>query len=170
METPEKDGQAFIEVGAATMHLGPDSLVIYQPRYINAAKTRIRAIVRMPDGKLTEMEANKDDTAAALIRDVFCQYSEAELEMFTHREFCILDKLRILNQRMAEDKKITDEREEVFQAKAKALALPQIRDHKDNEVRRAIRRAGSAYEVMALVIIALTEKKETVPANDSELS
>ena len=160
METATTSQQALIEVGVATMHLGPDSLVIYQPRYTDANKTRIKAIVRMPDGKLTEMEADKSDARAALIRDVFSQYSEAELEMFTHREFCILGKLRELNQRMIEDKKKTDEREEVFQAKAKALALPQIRDHQDKEVRGSIRRASSAFEVMALTVAALTDAKK----------
>ena len=100
--TPTATPQTYIEVGTDNMHLGPDSLVIYQPRYMDSTKKRIKAIVRMPDNKLVEMEANKDDSSAALIRDVLAQYSEAELEMFTHREMCISEKLRELNQRMME--------------------------------------------------------------------
>lgn len=156
----QNETQSYIEVGVDKIHLGPDSLVIYQPRYTDASKKRIKAIVRMPDGKLTEMEADKADSRAALIRDVMFQYSEVELEMFTHREFCILEKLRQLNARIAEDKKRDTEREETFQAKAKALALPQIREHKDKAVRQKIRRATSAFEVMALTVAALTEKSE----------
>lgn len=150
-----------IEVGIGTMHFGPDSLVVYHPRYTDASRTKIKAIVRMQDGALVEMEANKADQQAGLIRDVRLQYSEAEIEMFTHREFCVLEKMRELNHRMMEDKKKTEEREEIFQAKAKALALQQIRDHKDPEIRRQIRRASSAFEVMALTVAALTVKLDT---------
>ena len=38
--------------------------------------------------------------------------------------------------------------------------MPQIRDHKDKNVRANIRKASSTFEVMAYVVAALTEKSE----------
>lgn len=155
----QKKVDSYIEVSASNMHLGPDSLVVYHPRYIDAAKTKIKAIVRTQDGKLVEMEASKSDSSAGLIRDIFCQYSEPELEMFTHRENCILQKLHDLNQRMQEDKKITDQREELFQAKSMALALPAIKDHADKELKHKIRKANSTFEVMAIVVTSMVQNQ-----------
>lgn len=164
MEIVKDTAEQSIQVGIETIHLGPDSLVVYHPRYTDASKKRIKAIVRQPDGTLVEFEADRNDDRAGLILDVFCQYSEAEIEMFTHREFCIQQKMGELNERAIEDRRIAAEREETFQAKAKALAMPQIRDHQNPQVRRDIRRAHSAFEVMALTVAAISPANfTTVP-------
>lgn len=157
MELVTDAPETRIQVGTDTIHLGPDSLVVYHPRYADPTKKRIKAIVRRLDGTFAELEAERDDERSGLIRDVFAQYSEAEIEMFTHRENCVLEKLRLVNERQAEDRRIAAEREDTFQAKAKALALPQIRNHHDEQLLRAIRRATSAFEVMALTVAALTQ-------------
>lgn len=169
MELVKDSPEAVIKVGTETIHLGPESLVVYQPRYADAAKTRIKAIVRRLDGSFAELEAAKDDQTAGLIRDVFAQYSEGEIEMFTHRENCVLEKLRVRNERQAEDRRIAADREETFQAKAKALALPQIRNHADPAIVRGIRRASSAFEVIALTVAALTNSptKNSPPTGES---
>lgn len=130
------------------------SLGVYQPRYTDPQKTRIKAIVRLPNGKFVEMEAAKSDHRSDLIRDVFSQYSEAEIESFTERERKFQEQKDKLAAQAAEDHRLMEEREIAFQAKAKALELPEVVNCPDKRVARKIRRSKSAFEVAGWLAVA----------------
>lgn len=136
------------------IQLEADSFLIYQPRYVDEKKTRIKAIVRLPNGQIMEMEANRADTKSTLIRDIFSQYSAEEIELFSAREQQVVaQKVRIETQ-AAEDRRLEEEREVTFQAKTKALEIPEVKDCPDPRVARKIRKARSAFEVAGWLAVA----------------
>jgi hypothetical protein len=141
---------------AEGIRLQADSRLIYQPRFTNEERTRIRAIVRLKDDRLVEMEADVADSRSSLIRDAFLQYSREEIERFTVREEQVLSKKREIDLRIAEDQRIEEERQVTFLAKTKALEMPEVRDCGDPRIPRQIRRAKSAFEVAAWVSLALS--------------
>lgn len=151
------------------IQLTPDSRIVYQPRYANAEKTAIRAIVRGPDGRLTEMEARRDAVPKhPMIRDVFLQYTEADLDRFTELEAKVTEAKRRLDQRVAEDKARQAEKDVTFLAKTKALELPEVAACKDPRIARKIRRAKSSFEVGAWVTLALLQSLESTTADAAE--
>src|SRR5690348_13803129 len=114
----EEDAMAFSENDAAfEIRFIPDSLLVYHPRYANPERTRIRAIVRLKDERLIEMEADIADPLSPLIRDVFFQYSREQIEWLTQREAEALRKKHEIEQRALEDKLREEEREVTFHAK-----------------------------------------------------
>ncbi len=144
-----------IEISIDRINLNPDSRYIYHPRYINTEKTILKAIVRFPDGSLNEIEAKKDDRNSALIRDIYLQYSEAEIEMYTHRELCMQSKMKVLFERHQEDQKRQEHLAKLFQAKTEALQIDCIQKSTDKTISRKIRSAKTATEVYGLVAMAL---------------
>ena len=71
------------EVAAQGIQLFNDSAEVFHPHFSNEKKTRIKAVVRLPDGSFREMEADLADSKSPFVRDVTAQYSMAEIEMFT---------------------------------------------------------------------------------------
>jgi hypothetical protein len=139
------------------LQLSPDSPYVYHPRWSNAEKTKLRAIVRMPDGRLSEVEASRDDKRSPLLRDILAQYTEDEIQLFTDRHNLLAEAGRQRDQRMAEDRKAEAEREETARAKATALNIPAVRDLADKRFRSRILRARSPLEVSAWTALALME-------------
>ncbi|MBI3507543.1 MAG: hypothetical protein HY059_22130 [Proteobacteria bacterium] len=149
MNAPSKDIQ-----------LDPDSMIVYQPRWVGEGKTRIRAIVRGPDGRFGELEVNVDSKRSSLLRDILCQYSEAEIDAFTSREARVLETARRVSEETAEDKRLAEEREIAFQAKTKALALDEVKNCPDPRVLRKIRKSKSAFEVAGWLAVAFIKSLE----------
>lgn len=139
--------------------LSPDSPWVYHPRYSNAEKTRLRAIVRLPDGRITEVGADRSDTRSPLIRDIFAQYSEDEIAYFTTRHERMASAKQELDLRVNEDRRVNSVREATAAAKAQALEIPEIRNSNDPLIKRKIRTAKSTVEVNAWVAVALFEAK-----------
>jgi hypothetical protein len=143
------------------IQLSPDSRVVYQPRWASADKKVVRAIVRAPDGKLTEMEGRLDAVPKhPLVRDVFLQYEEADLDRNSAWESRVLEVKRALDARLAEYKAKQAEKDVTFLAKTKALELPEVVACKDPRVARKIRKARSSFEVGAWVTVALLKALE----------
>ncbi|RZA07955.1 MAG: hypothetical protein EOP11_06310 [Proteobacteria bacterium] len=147
------------------------SLAVYQPRFTDAQKTKIKGIVRLPDGKILEMEGLKADRRSAFIQDVLSQYTEAEIESFTEREKKFLAQKEKIAAQATEDMRLMEEREITFQAKAKALELPEVINCPDKRVGRKIRKSKSAFEVAGWLAVAFVKSLEAEgPAESSEAS
>jgi len=146
-----------------------DSMIVYQPRYADDKKTRVHAIVRAPDGRITDMEADIKDKSNPFIRDVFLQYTVAEIEAFTARETEIRAERARIESDLEEDRRTAEEREIAFQAKTKALEIPEVKDCKDPRIARRIRKARSAYEVAGWIAVAFIQSldAEERPAENS---
>ena len=141
--------------------LSPDSRLVFQPRWANAEKTAVRAILRGPDGRLTEMEGRLGTQPKhPLVRDTFAQYSPADLDRNTEHEARVLEAKRKLDQRVVEDKAKQADKDVNFLAKTKALELPEVIACKDPRVARKIRKARSPFEVGAWVTVALLQSLE----------
>ncbi len=151
-----------VEIDPAKIRLFNNSRDIYQPYYVDEARVLIRAIVRGPDGRLTEVDATKEDPQSDLYRDIYAQYSETEIEMFTHREWLVSQKRRERDEKLREDDRIEDARETLAVAKAQALEIVAVRDCADREIPRLIRKAKNPIEVQAWTAIALTKSRELI--------
>jgi|GEM_PF-3231877 len=155
----ETISEQHISVGPEQISLRPDSRWIFQPRYVDSEKTILTAIVRFPDGSLREMEGHRDDNDSPLVRDISLQYSEAEIELFTHRENC----MRLKADEMAKNAKEDQAREEhmarLFEAKTEALAIPEVKTAEASITRR-IRSAKSKTEVFALVAMVMMQARQ----------
>lgn len=134
-----------------------DSVLVYQPRYTDESRTRVRAILVMPNGQLIETEKSVDDRESRFVRDIFLQYTEAEIWENTRRELVMLEKKRLASEELAARQAREAEKAMTFQAKVKALEMPEVRDFPDKRVSRRIRRAKSPFEVAALVTLVLQE-------------
>ena len=139
-----------------SIQLSPDSVFVFHPRYANAEKTKVRALIRLNDGRFTEAETDIQDLRSPLRRDIFAQYTEDEIQYFTVRHHRLSEAKRLLDLRVLEDQKIASEREAVAQAKSQALSIPEVRDATDKTLRHRIRKAESVLEVTALTTMLLT--------------
>lgn len=146
---------AEIEINPEKMVLHADSRYIYQPRFTSPDRSSVKALVRLPDGSLQEMEAPRADRNSPLIRDVFDQYSEAEIEMFTLREQCMNQKMNELQERNREDRKRHDQMAKLFEVKSEAMQSEVVQKCVDKSIGRKIRSAKSATEVYGLMALAL---------------
>ena len=143
------------------VRLSPDSPYIYNPRFLGEDMRRIKAIVRLPDGRIVEMEGDREDQSSRFINEVFVQYSMEEIITHTARENKITEHMQHLRKRLEEDRKIEAEREATVQAKMRALEIPEVKDCPDVMISRNIRRAKSSVEVMAWTAIALLKSTST---------
>jgi hypothetical protein len=139
------------------IQMSPDSPFVYQPRFVNPEKTRLRAIVRMPNGSLTEMEVDVNDVKSPVNRDIFAQYTQAELELFTERHTRMTAAKREMDQRIAEDKQLNEVRDAAYKAKAEAFQIPEIANMENQDLQRKIRMAKTATEVLAWTAVALSQ-------------
>lgn len=156
---PNLDNEETIEINPEKISLLPDSRLIYQPRFIDNQKSKIRAIVKFPDGTLREIEADRNDTHSPFIRDVFLQYSEAEIELFSHREQCVNLKLEEIAKREREDREHAEKMANLFKAKSEALQIEEVKNS-GKDLARRIRSAKSVTEVLALTTLALLERTQ----------
>ncbi len=144
-----------IQISPEKIVLREDSRYIFQPRFVDDERTIVKAIVLFPDGSLREMEAERDDADSPLVRDVFLQYSEAEIEMHTHRERCMIQKMQAVEQRAREDQARREQLDKLFQAKSEALQMEGVKGCKDATITRRIRSAKTVTEVHSLAAYAL---------------
>lgn len=152
--------EARIEIGPENIVLREDSRIIYHPRYLDEEKSAIKAIVRFPDGSLRELEAAVDDDDSPLIRDVFLQYSTAEIEMHTHRESCLARSFRELESRAQEDQRRQAQMARLFEAKTEVLQIEAVKDCADRNLARQIRSAKTVAEVHSLAAYALLLQRQ----------
>jgi hypothetical protein len=141
--------------------LRADSRLIYHPRFANAEKTRIKAIVRTPDGRMVEMEGDLADGRSPLIRDLLGQYTRADIERFTDWEKSVLEAKQKVDRRAEEDRVLEEEREILHQAKAKALAMDEVQNCNDKRIKQKIRKSKNAFEIAAWISIALQQSLDT---------
>ena len=132
-----------------------DSVIIYQPRYTDESKSRVRAIVKLPNGKLIEIEKESKERSSSFVRDIFLQYSDEEIMEFSKREQLVSEKKRIADQRASENDLREKKRAATFQAKVDALEIPEVKNFSNKDVLRRLRRARSPFEVSALVVYIL---------------
>ena len=137
------------------MQLFPDSPLIFHAHYMDEQKQRLRAIVRFPDGRFTEMEGNRSEETSAFIRDVFAQFTEAEIEANTARELALREAKEEIDRRAHEDREKEEARTALFRAKAQTLDIPDIKACADKELLVRIRKARSEAEVYTLAAMAL---------------
>jgi uncharacterized membrane protein YqiK len=137
------------------MQLFADSPAVFHPHYATEDRSRIKAIVRFPDGRLTEMDVSKKEEGSAFLRDVYAQYSEEDIEANTRRENRLRD-LREENDRIAhEDREREEARAALFRAKAKTLEIPEVKACPDASLQARIRKARSEAEIYSLAALAL---------------
>lgn len=150
------------------IQMSPDSPYVFQPRFANRERTRIKAILRLPDGRFTEMEVDRSDVRSPLLRDIFAQYTEEEIEMFTLRQLKVSDVRRQLDMRIAEDKAIAEQRDATYQAKSEAFQIPAVNHDDNKEIKRKIRQARNVLEVTALTALALMNYKDAQADNGAD--
>lgn len=137
------------------LQLFADSPFIFHPHYTAEDKLRIKAIVRFPDGRLSEMEAGTKEEGSAFLRDVYAQYTEGEIAANTQRELR-LRQLREENERLVhEDREREENRAALFRAKAKTLEIPEVKACPDKALQARIRKARSEAEVYSLAALAM---------------
>ena len=149
------------------IQMSPDSPYVFHPRFANREKTRIKAILRLPDGRFTEMEVDRSDVRSPLLRDVFAQYTEEEIEMFTVRQLKVSEVRRQLDMRIAEDKALAEQRDATYHAKTEAFQIPAVNEEQNKDLKRRIRQARNVLEVTALTALALMNSKE-LPDNGEQ--
>lgn len=132
-----------------------DSVLVYQPRFTDESRTRIKAFMVLPNGQLMETEKDVRDQDSRFIRDIFLQYTEEEILQFTARENIVLEKKQKAAERAAEVQAREEEKAVTFQAKVKALEIPEVRDFPDVRITRRLRKAKSPFEVAAIVALIL---------------
>jgi hypothetical protein len=132
-----------------------DSPMIFHPHYLGEEKLRIKAIVRFPDGRLTEMEGAAKETESSFIRDVFAQYSEEEIDTGTTRELRLREAREELDKLNFEDREKDEARAALFKAKAKTLEIPEVKACPDAALQLRIRKARSEAEVYSLAALAM---------------
>lgn len=135
----------------------PAAAIVYQPRFTDQNRKKIKAIIKTADGRLKEFEGSTDPATSSLMRDVLGQYTVEEIEFFSQREWRMLEQKKEVDRQAAADQLVEEEREMTFQAKAKALEIPAVQNCTNQEIVRKIRRAKNPIEVAAWVSIALSE-------------
>lgn len=136
-------------------------MIIYQPRFIDEGRTQVRAIARLVDGRILELEGDRREEKSDFIRDVFAQYSESEIIAFTERERQTAQLKAAVDEQSAMDRAHAEENELTFQAKAKALALPEVQNCTDRRLSRKIRKSKSAIEVAGWIAVAFMKSLDS---------
>jgi len=137
------------------IELAEDSVLVYQPRFIDDARTRVAAIVRLPNGQLLEVEKSYDDLESRFVRDIRLQYSNEEILEFTLRENALL-AIKEQVEKKAEERRLQLENEaQTFRAKAQAFEIEDVKNFSDKTVIRRLRKAQSPLEVAAIVSFIL---------------
>ena len=90
-----------------------------------------------------------------LAQELMAQYTKEEIERNTQREITIQSLNEKVRKQMAEDRAMHQERETLFQAKAAALEIEEVKKFPDAALRAKIRKAGSLFEVGAWVNVIL---------------
>jgi hypothetical protein len=137
-----------------------DSVLIYQPRYTDETRLRVRAIVALPNGQLMQMEKSVHDRESKVVRDIFLQYTPDEIMEYTRRENVVLPEKTRVDEKAAQRKARDEEMALTFQAKVKALEIPEVQNFADKRVTRRLRKAKSPFEVAALVALILQKHFE----------
>lgn len=138
----------------------PDSPLVFHPRFTNLEKTKIKTIVRLPDGRLTEMETDRDDLKSALRRDIFSQYTEEEILYFTRRHELMVAARQEADRRIAEDKQTFQAQEEMYKVKEEAAQLLASVLPEDKDLLKRVRAARTKTEVLALAVRAVMKAEE----------
>ena len=152
----------------AQIEFADDSVMVYQPRYVGEGKSHVRAIVVLPNGQLMEIEKPCADRSSKFVRDIFLQYTDAEIEQFTLRAIAVTAKKQASDARVAERAAREQTQAATFQAKVQALEIAEVRDCPDRRILRRIRRAKSPFEVGALVQFVLQKSFAIIP--DQEMA
>lgn len=137
-----------------------NSMLIYSPRFIDESHQRIRAIARLSDGRILELEGDRSETKSDFIRDIFLQYTEDEIAKCTAREKRRIELKQKVDEQSERDHQTLEENEITFQAKAKALALHEVQNCTDKRVIRKIRKSKSAFEVAGWLAVAFMKSLE----------
>lgn len=138
-----------------------DSVLIYQPRYTDDSRNRIRAIVSLPNGQIMQVEKSVADRDSKFVRDIFLQYTEQEILEFTRRENCVVAEKSRVDEKAAARRVREEELALTFQAKVKALEIPEVQNFSDKRITRRLRKAKSPFEVAALVALILQKHYDT---------
>jgi hypothetical protein len=139
------------------IEFGDDSVMVYQPRFANAERTKVKALIVLPNGQIKEIEKECADRSSKIVRDIFLQYTEAEILEFTEREQAVLAKKSASDARGLERQIREQEQAIVFQAKVNALDLPEVKNFADKNIARRIRKAKNPIEVAALVALVFQQ-------------
>jgi len=134
-----------------------DSVMVYQPRFTNPERTKVKALIALPNGQFKEIEKDCADRSSIIVRDIFLQYNEAEIVEFTAREQAMVAKKGAADARAMERQMREQQQAIVFQAKVNALELPEVKNFPDKNIARRIRKAKNPIEVAALVALVFQQ-------------
>jgi hypothetical protein len=148
------------------IRFSPDSPLVFHPRYADADGKRLKAIVRLPDGRFTEMEADRGDLKSALRRDIFAQYSEEEILFFTQRHERMAAARQQTDRRVAEDRRKSQLQEDLYQAKEEATQLLTALLPPDPQALKAIRSSRTKLEVLAWAVRAVERAEKAAEAKE----
>lgn len=140
------------------LRLSPGSQIILAPRFIDAANTVVRGVVRLPNGTFKEFDGALNDSNNPFIRDLMMQHTLEEIGFNTQKELAFHKKKEELDKRLLEDEQREEGLRLLAKAKAEALQLEIFQGDDHKEAKRLIRRAQSLLEVTALAAAALMVK------------
>lgn len=147
---------------ALELSLSEETLPLYHPMFTSPERNVVRALVRA-NNQWKEVEIAMGSELGKLGQELLAQFTKDEIERNTHREMTIRAQNEKIRKQAAEDRALNQERETLFQAKAAALDIEEVKNFPDAALRAKIRKAKNLFEVGAWVNVILQRSVEEKP-------
>lgn len=143
--------------------LGEETLPLYHPMFTTPERNVVRAFVQSGPKQWKEVQIELGPELGKLGQELMAQFTKEEIERNTLREVAIQTQNEKIRKQMAEDRALHQERETLFQAKAAALDIEEVKNHPDAALRAKIRKAKNLFEVGAWVNVVLQRSLDAKP-------